>query len=142
MELTDEEQAMLDGAQGPAVQEAIAYLIKVGEFWGARRFVPVTNVHMMGDIEVMGDGGLASARMHSRAQGPLRGPRHDQRALLRLRPTSTSLGQDAGEAVKERKLIALPPADGRHHHRHLHQLPDRSTSRTSASTWPGATPAR
>ena len=58
MRLTAEEQAMLQGAHGPAVKQAIEYQIKVGEFWDAERLVPVTNVHMMGDIEVMGDGGL------------------------------------------------------------------------------------
>src|SRR6267378_3732239 len=41
------------------VSEAIAYQIEVGRFFGAERFVPVTNAHMMGDIEVMGDSGLA-----------------------------------------------------------------------------------
>ena len=106
MELTDEEQAMLDGAQGPAVQEAIAYLIKVGEFWGARRLVPVTNVHMMGDIEVMGDGGLkwlecTAARKARCAVNVSTNARCFDFALV------DKLRQDAGEAVKERKLIGL-----------------------------------
>lgn len=106
MELTDEEQAMFDGAQGPAVQEAIAYLIKVGEFWGARRLVPVTNVHMMGDIEVMGDGGLkwlecTAARKARCAVNVSTNARSFDFALV------DKLHQDAGEAVKERKLIGL-----------------------------------
>ena len=58
MTLTTEERAMLAGECGEAKRRAIEYQIKVGQFWGAERFVPVTNVHMMGDIEVMGDGGL------------------------------------------------------------------------------------
>ena len=58
MQLNSEERAMLRGEHGAAVKDAIEYLIKVGEFWGAERLVPVTNVHMMGDIEIMGDGGL------------------------------------------------------------------------------------
>ena len=58
MELTPDEQAMLAGERGEAVRKAVEYQVEVGKFWGAKRFVPVTNVHMMGDIEVMGDGGL------------------------------------------------------------------------------------
>jgi predicted aconitase len=59
MNLSDEEQAMLRGERGPAVKEAIEFQISVGDFFGAERFVPISNAHMMGDIEVMGDAGLA-----------------------------------------------------------------------------------
>ena len=55
MRLTMEEKKMLRGDQGRAVQEALELQLEVGKFFGARRFVPVSNVHMMGDIEVMGD---------------------------------------------------------------------------------------
>lgn len=58
MRLTTEEQRALDGEQGEAVRQALEVQLEVGEFFGARDFVPVSNVHMMGDIEVMGDGGL------------------------------------------------------------------------------------
>lgn len=58
MILTDVERAMLAGERGEAARRAIEYQMKVAGFWGAEQFVPVTNVHMMGDIEVMGDGGL------------------------------------------------------------------------------------
>ena len=62
MRLTAEEQAMLEGRHGEPVREAIRYQIEVGDFWGAERFVPITNAHMMGDIEVMGDGGFGWLR--------------------------------------------------------------------------------
>src|SRR5688500_8208012 len=62
MRLTAEEKAMLRGARGEPVREALELQRAVGEFYGAKRFVPVTNVHMMGDIEVMGDGGLEHLR--------------------------------------------------------------------------------
>ena len=62
MDLTPEEQAILAGSHGEAPRRALEYQIEVGRFWGARRLVPVTNVHMMGDIEVMGDGGLEFLR--------------------------------------------------------------------------------
>jgi len=59
VELTGEERAMLAGAQGEAVRRALDYQMEVGRFFGAERFVPITNAHMMGDIEVLGDAGLA-----------------------------------------------------------------------------------
>ena len=105
MELTREEEAILGGGRGEAARRALEYQIEVGRFWGAKRFVPVTSVHMMGDIEVMGDGGLEYLRGEA-ARGA--------RCVV---PTTTNarcmdfahcerMGQDAGEAVKERELIA------------------------------------
>jgi predicted aconitase len=106
MQLTDEEQSMLRGDQGPAAKEAIEYLIKVGEFWGAKRLVEVTNVHMMGDIEVMGDGGLRWLECTAEKQA-----RCAVNVTTNARsfdfPLVQQLQQDAGEAVKEQKLIGL-----------------------------------
>ena len=65
MELSPEERAILGGERGEAARRALAYQVEVGKFWGARRFLPVTNVHMMGDIEVMGDGGLQWLKEHA-----------------------------------------------------------------------------
>ena len=101
MKLTPEEQAILAGSRGEAARRALEYQVEVGRFWGAERLVPVTNVHMMGDIEVMGDGGLEYLRAH------------DGRCTV---PTTTNarcvdfaqcerLGQDRGEVAKERELI-------------------------------------
>jgi len=59
MELTYIERSMLDGAKGEAVQRALEYQLKVAEYYKAERFVPVTQVHMTADIDVMGDLGLA-----------------------------------------------------------------------------------
>ena len=106
MRLTSEEQAMLRGEQGPAVKDAIEYLVKVGEFWGAERLVPVTNVHMMGDIEIMGDGGLRWLECAAEKKA---------RCALNITTNARSfdfalverLQQDPGEAAKEKKLIGL-----------------------------------
>lgn len=57
MRLNSEEERMRRGEMGEAMREAIELQIKVGEFWDAEEFVPITNAHMMGDIEVMGDAG-------------------------------------------------------------------------------------
>lgn len=58
MQLTDEEQGMLRGDLGDAVKHAMEQQVRVGDYFGAENFVPVRNVHMMGDIEVMGEAGL------------------------------------------------------------------------------------
>ena len=44
MRLTDQEKAMLDGAEGPAKQKAMDLLVRYGEALGAERFVDVTNI--------------------------------------------------------------------------------------------------
>ena len=97
---------MLGGGRGEAVRRAIAYQIEVGDFWGARRFVPVTNVHMMGDIEIMGDGGLkwlectAEKKARCAVNITTNARSFDFPLVERLR-------QDKGEAAKEKKLIGL-----------------------------------
>ncbi|MCC6210790.1 MAG: aconitase X catalytic domain-containing protein [Burkholderiales bacterium] len=105
MELTREEQSILGGDRGEAARRALQYQIEVGRFWGARRFVPVSNVHMMGDIEVMGDGGLAYLQEQA-----ARGARCVVGTTTNARCMDFAhcehLGQDAVEAKKERELIA------------------------------------
>ena len=62
MHLNDEERAIADGAQGEAARVALQQQIAVGDFFEAERFVPVSNVHIMADSEVMGDAGYAHLR--------------------------------------------------------------------------------
>jgi predicted aconitase len=87
------------------VRRAIEHQIRVGEFWNAKRFVEVTNVHLMGDIEVMGDAGLGF--LEETRQGEARC----------VRPTTTNarcmdfawckrFGQGANSVRKERQIIA------------------------------------
>ena len=105
MRLTPAEKKMLRGAQGAAARQALELQIEVGRFFGAKRMVPVSNVHMMGDIEVMGDSGKAFLEGMTRL---------DARCAV---PTTTNarcfdfdyverLGQDPGEARKEQELIS------------------------------------
>jgi predicted aconitase len=105
LELTSEERAILAGGRGEAPRRALEYQIEVGRFWGAKRFVPVTNVHMMGDIEVMGDGGLGWLKEEAR-----KGARCAVATTTNARCVDFAhcerLGQDAGEVAKERELIA------------------------------------
>jgi predicted aconitase len=105
VELTLEEQGMLAGERGEAVRRAVEYQLEVGKFWGAKRFVQVTNVHMMGDIEVMGDGGLewleGTAKLGARC---VVGTTTNARCIDFAQ--CKRIGQDEGEAVKEKALIA------------------------------------
>src|SRR5688572_12565971 len=104
MRLTAEEQAMLEGRHGEPVREAIRYQIEVGEFWGAERFVPITNAHMMGDIEVMGDGGLGWLRRACEQQARCAIPITTNARCFDF-GFAERLGQDPGEAAKERSII-------------------------------------
>src|SRR5262245_32568373 len=58
MNPTAEEQALRAGECGPAAQWAIEHQIKVGEYLGARDFVPVTQAHIMADTESLGEAGV------------------------------------------------------------------------------------
>ena len=106
MRLSDEEQAMLRGERGVAVQEAIGYQIKVGDFFGAERFVAITNAHMMGDIEVMGDAGLEYLRCTAEKKARCTIPITTNARCIDFEHAAR-LGQDAGEADKEKKIIRL-----------------------------------
>src|SRR5512135_705869 len=58
MRLTEHEQAMLAGEMGPVRQLALQHQIKVGTFFGAADFVPVTQAHIMADTESLGEAGV------------------------------------------------------------------------------------
>ncbi len=104
MDLSTLEQAMLDGEHGEALQTAIAYQRKIGEFWGAQRFVPVSNVHMMGDIEVMGDGGLAWLKAFAAHDTPCKVSVTTNARCIDFAHCD-ALGQTPAEVGKERQLI-------------------------------------
>jgi predicted aconitase len=103
LELTAEERDILAGG-GDAARRALEYQMEVGRFWGAKRLVRVTNVHLMGDIEVMGDAGLDFLRGEVRS-----GARCRVAATTNARcvdfARARQLGQDPGEVAKERELI-------------------------------------
>lgn len=58
MILNDEEMAMLAGEAGTVAKTAIEHQIKVGDFFGAPDFVPVTQAHVMADTESLGQAGV------------------------------------------------------------------------------------
>jgi predicted aconitase len=59
MILNDLERAMLAGEHGAAAKSALEHQVRVGEFFGAADFVPVTQAHIMADTESLGDAGIA-----------------------------------------------------------------------------------
>ncbi|MBV9460898.1 MAG: DUF521 domain-containing protein, partial [Bradyrhizobium sp.] len=58
MKLSDEEQDILAGKAGPVPQQALQHQIKVGNFFHAKDFVPVTQAHIMADTESLGEAGV------------------------------------------------------------------------------------
>ena len=104
MELSAEERGILAGARGEAARRALEYQIEVGRFWGAKRLVPVTNVHMMGDIEVMGDAGLEFLRNEVKSAARCAVPATTNARCVDFAHCDR-LGQDPGEVAKERELI-------------------------------------
>lgn len=58
MQLSEEEQEMLDGAFGKARQWAMEHMVQVGTFFDAEDFVEVSQAHMMADTESLGEAGV------------------------------------------------------------------------------------
>ncbi len=105
MQLNEHEQAMLRGDHGQAVQEALQFQIEVGSFFEAKSFVPITNAHVMGDIEVMGDGGLGLLREMSGQNAKCVVPTSSNARCMHF-GDAAHLQPDAGEVVKEREIVA------------------------------------
>lgn len=74
MKLNDVERAMRRGELGAAVQTAIEHQVKVGEFFGAPDFVPVTQAHVMADTESLGEPGVQWLESLAAAGGRVRVP--------------------------------------------------------------------
>ena len=58
MKLNDEEHDILAGKLGPMPRQALQHQITVGDFFGARDFVPVSQAHIMADTESLGEAGV------------------------------------------------------------------------------------
>src|SRR4051812_23968519 len=104
MRLTPEEKKMLRGSNGKAVKEALELQIEVGKFFGAKRLVPVSNVHMMGDIEVMGDSGKAFLARMSEAGAHCSVPTTTNARCIDFDYVE-KLKQDPNEGAKEKQMI-------------------------------------
>src|SRR6201985_3810832 len=108
MQLDQEEQAMLAGEMGEVVQLALQHQIAVGDFFGARDFVPVTQAHVMADTESLGQAGVMWLEKLCDAKG---GP-HQVRIPTITDPRGTDfvhadlLGQQDWMLELERRAIA------------------------------------
>ena len=58
MNLSGEEQAMLNGEFGEPRRWAMQHMIQVGKFFDAQDFVEVTQAHIMADTESLGEAGV------------------------------------------------------------------------------------
>ena len=74
MKLNDLERSMLAGELGAAAKSALEHQIKVGDFFGAADFVPVTQAHIMADTESLGEPGIAWLESLVREKGRVRVP--------------------------------------------------------------------
>ena len=52
MQLTPDQQAMLNGAEGEIMSKAIKTLIRYGEAFGAKRLVPIKSAHLAGSFRI------------------------------------------------------------------------------------------
>jgi predicted aconitase len=108
MKLNREEQAILAGERGVVAQQALQHQIKVGDFFAAEDFVPVTQAHIMADTESLGEAGVqwlerlaAAANEQQRVRIPtITDPRGTDFAKAAF------LGQTAAMLDLERRAIA------------------------------------
>lgn len=91
MQLNDEEQAMRAGEAGAAAKLAIEHQIAVGDFFGARDFVPVTQAHIMADTESLGQAGVMWLERLADAK--------DGRAQVRIPTITDPRGTDFSKAT-------------------------------------------
>ncbi len=107
MKLNDEEKSMLAGELGPVRRLAIEHQMKVGSFFGAERFVPVSQAHVMADTESLGEAGVAW--LEQLASGPERERRVAIPTITDPRGTDFAnagkLGQAAWMLALERRAI-------------------------------------
>ena len=125
LELTQEEREILDGAQGRAAAKAMQILVALGTIYGAQRMLPVSSVQIAGrQLRQPGrsragvPGRDGSRRRASAGAGDAQPGRHGR-------------GKLAGAGHQPRICRpatachrCLRPHE-RHHHLHLHPLPDR-----------------
>src|SRR6266852_2617632 len=74
MKLNDEENDILAGKMGFVAQQALQHQVKVGEFFGAHDFVPVTQAHLMADTESLGEAGVRWLESLAQDNGAMRVP--------------------------------------------------------------------
>jgi predicted aconitase len=104
--LSDRERRIRDGEAGEAVRLALEQQIAVGDFFGAEAFVPVSNVHMMGDMEVMGESGFAFVERVVAAGGRFATPVTTNARCVDFE-RAAAVRQSPALVARERALVSL-----------------------------------
>jgi predicted aconitase len=104
VKLNDLERSMLAGELGAAAKSALEHQIKVGDFFGAADFVPVTQAHIMADTESLGEPGVAWLEALVRDRGRVRVPTITDPRGTDFAKTSV-LGHSARIVDMERRAI-------------------------------------
>jgi predicted aconitase len=112
LQLKPEEQAMLDGAEGRAVQRAIEIVVALAKIYGARRLVPVRSVQVAGvSYKNLGEAGLEFLREWSAQGAAVRVPTTLNPAGIDLQQWQT-LGFSADFARLQHEVIEAYTAMG------------------------------
>lgn len=135
MQLTNEEKAMLAGDFGSVRKWAIEHQIAVGDYFGARDLVTVTQAHIMADTEALGEAGVewlehwkAFSRQDREVRVPTitdpRGTDFASAERLKQRPWMVSRERRAVDAFTEMGILMtntcinyqtiMPPVFGEH----------------------------
>lgn len=102
LQLTEEEDRFLAGAEGPAVALAMRILARMAPLYGADRFIQVSRAHIDG-IVYEGSAGLAFAERLADLGGQVRVPT-SLNVMSMDRTGWRELGQDEGFAENARRL--------------------------------------
>ena len=124
MELTKQEQAMLDGKEGYAVRKSMEILVALGEIFGAKSLIDVGSVQVAGvSYHNLGDAGLEF--LDSLAEDGR------VKVLTTLNPAGMDLenwqqlGISPEFAEKQNLVIDAFTTHGHTNQLHLHTLPNR-----------------
>jgi hypothetical protein len=75
MQLTSEQQKMLDGEQGGACRQSMEILVALGRIYGAERMIPVSSVQVAGvSYKTIGDAGLEYLQDMAKGNAKVKAP--------------------------------------------------------------------
>ena len=105
MNLTKQEQAMLDGKDGAGAQKAMEILVALGDIYGAEKMVPIKSAQVSGvSYKNMGEAGLAFLKDWAESGARVRVPAMLNPAGIDIE-TWSLLGISKGFAEKQIELI-------------------------------------
>ena len=106
MQLTGEEEKMLNGEYGEGIQKAMEIVVALGRIYNAERLVPVTSVQVAGvSYKNLGDAGIEFLQEWARKGGKVRVPTTLNPAGMDL-DNWQELGIDQEFASKQLKVIS------------------------------------